>query len=74
MGRKRVEPVELVGMNLERIGGTFTRAKNSSSLSGLRTMTARLSERPEMYGNGCDGSTARGVRTGKIRSANSFVT
>ena len=30
------------------VGGTFTRAKCSSWLLGLRTTTARLSESPEM--------------------------
>ena len=38
-----------------------------------RTTTARFSDRLEMYGNGCAGSTARGVSTGKIRSSNSRV-
>ena len=48
IGRNLVEPVEFVGMKRERIGGTFTRAKNSSSLSGFLTMTARFRDRPEM--------------------------
>ena len=47
-------------------GGTLTRAKCSWPLTGLRTTTARFSERPEMYGKGCAGSTASGVSTGKI--------
>ena len=38
---------------------------------GVADVTARLSDRPEMYGNGCAGSTASGVSTGKIRSVNS---
>ena len=33
-------------------GGTFTRAKRRSPVLGSRTMTARLSDRFEMYGNG----------------------
>ncbi len=44
--------------------GTFTRAKRRWPVSGSRTMTARLSDRFEMYGNGWLGSTASGVRTG----------
>ena len=51
-------------MNLERIGGTLTLAKDSSSEAGFFRITAKLSERPEMYGNGCEGSTAKGVSTG----------
>ncbi len=47
-----------------RLFGTFTRAKWSSPVSGSRTSTASESERLEMYGNGCPGSTASGVRTG----------
>ena len=47
--------------------GTFTRAKRRSPVSGSQTIAARLSERFEMYGNGCAGSTASGVSTGKIR-------
>ena len=53
-------------MNRGSSGGTFTRAKCSLPEVGLRTSTARLSERPEMYGKGCAGSTASGVSTGKI--------
>ena len=34
-------------------------------VAGSRTSTARLSESPLMYGNGCAGSTASGVSTGK---------
>ena len=37
---------------------------NWSLPSGFRSITAMLSERPEMYGNGCAGSTASGVSTG----------
>ena len=40
---------------------------------GSRTTIARLSERFEMYGNGCAGSTASGVSTGKMRSSNTAV-
>ena len=35
--------------------GTLMRANSSGPPSGSRTMTARLSDRPEMYGNGCAG-------------------
>ena len=47
----------------------MTRAKRSSPLARSRTTTAKLSERFEMYGNGCAGSTASGVSTGKMRSS-----
>ena len=59
--------------NRSKIGGTFTRAKCSLPVFGLRTSTAMLSESPEMYGNGCAGSTASGVSTGKTRSLKSFL-
>ena len=36
------------GTNRAKIGGTFTRAKCSLPVFGLRTTTARLSESPEM--------------------------
>jgi hypothetical protein len=58
----------LTAISLARIGGTFTLAKYSSELFGFFTITARFSESPEIYGNGCDGSTASGVHTGKMRS------
>ena len=45
--------------------GTLTRAKRSSPDSGSAASTPSESERPEMYGNGCPGPTASGVRTGK---------
>ena len=48
--------------------GTLTRANRSVAPPGLpvsRTSTARFSDSPLMYGNGCEGSTASGVRTGK---------
>jgi hypothetical protein len=45
--------------------GTLTRAKcSSTALSGSRSSTASDSDRLEMYGNGCPGSTASGVSTG----------
>ena len=47
--------------------GTLTRAKYVLSVASFRTTTARLRDRPEMYGNGCEGSTASGVNTGKTR-------
>ena len=53
-------------MNRGRSGGTFTLATRSSPLTGSPTLSSKLSERFEMYGNGWPGSTARGVRTGKI--------
>ena len=51
--------------------GTLTRANCRMPVTGFFTSTARLIDRPEMYGNGCEGSTASGVSTGKMRSANS---
>ncbi len=51
-------------------GGTFTRANRCSPVSGSRTTTARFSDRFEMYGKGCAGSTASGVRTGKTFASN----
>ncbi len=44
--------------------GTLTRAKRSSPVSGSRTKTPRLSESPEMYGNGWPCPTPSGVSTG----------
>src|SRR5918996_2171856 len=67
-GTKRSSPT---GRNRAKFGGTLTRAKCSVPVRGLRTTTARFSDSPEMYGNGCAGSTASGVSTGKIRSPNS---
>ena len=58
-------PVD-VTTNLAKFDGTLTLAKSSIPVSGFLTMTARLSESPEIYGKGCDGSIASGVRTGKI--------
>ena len=45
--------------------GTFTRAKRCSIVSGLRTNTPKLIAKFDTYGNGCAGSTASGVNTGK---------
>ena len=58
------------GSSRGRSGGTLTRANPRSPDSGSRSPTAidRLSV--EMYGNGWPGSTASGVRTGKISSRN----
>ena len=53
-----------------RIWGTLTRANPRSPLSGSRSPTAIERVRVVMYGNGCPGSTASGVRTGKISSMN----
>lgn len=50
--------------------GTLIRANSSGPPSFSRTTTARFSDSPEMYGNGCAGSTASGVSTGKICSRN----
>ena len=44
-GTKRWLPT---GTKREKIGGTFTRAKCSLPVFGLRISTARLSESPEM--------------------------
>ena len=61
----RSSPVD-VTTNLAKFDGTFTLAKSSIPVSGFLTMTARFSDSPEIYGNGCDGSIASGVNTGKI--------
>ena len=50
--------------------GTLTRANCSAPVMGFASITARLIDRPRMYGKGWDGSTAKGVRMGKIRSEN----
>lgn len=52
--------------------GTFTLAKTVLPVEGLRTVTARFRDRPEMYGKGWAGSTASGVSTGLIRSLKSL--
>ena len=59
-------PDASTAMNRGSSGGTLTRAKCSLPVAGLVTTTARFSDSPEMYGNGCAGSTASGVSTGKI--------
>ena len=53
-------------MNRSTLLGTLTLANRSAPLSGSRTMIAMFRLSPEMYGNGCAGSTASGVSTGKI--------
>ena len=50
--------------NLGSSGGTLTRANTVASVLGSAIMTARLSDRPEMNGNGWAGSTTSGVSTG----------
>jgi hypothetical protein len=51
--------------NLGSSGGTLTRANTvACRLPGSAIMTARLSDRPEMNGNGWAGSTTSGVSTG----------
>ena len=59
----RVDP-SLVGTQRRRVLGTLTRANRSSASAGSRISTARFSDRSEMNGNGCPGSTASGVSTG----------
>ena len=59
------QPREPIGRKRGSSSGTLTRAKRSSAVSGSRTKTPRLSDRPEMYGNGWPGPTASGVSTGK---------
>ena len=62
----RFVPALEVWINRGRFDGTFTRAKSSSpSVAPFRT-TAIFKESPEIYGNGWEGSTASGVKTGKI--------
>ena len=46
--------------------GIFNRANLCSPEFGSLATTARFNARFEMYGKGCAGSTANGVRTGKI--------
>ena len=55
-----------VSINLGNEAGTLTLANNSSCVSGFLTKTARFKDSPEIYGNGWEGSTASGVRIGKI--------
>ena len=61
----RSSPVD-VTTNLAKFDGTLTRAKSSTPVSGFLTITARLSDSPEIYGKGCEGSIANGVKTGNI--------
>jgi hypothetical protein len=56
------------GRKRGRFGGTFTRAIRRVNSPGARTTTARFNDRFEMYGKGCAGSTASGVRTGNTWS------
>ena len=56
-----------------KVCGSFTRANRSSPDFGSRTTMAKLSAKLEMYGNGCAGSTASGVSTGKIRDSKTPV-
>ncbi len=68
-GRKiAVGSVGPTGMKRGTLFGTFTRAKCDWPPAGSRTITARFSESPLMYGNGWAGSTASGVSTGKTWS------
>ena len=59
-----ISPRPPIETNRGRVSGTLTRANRSSPVSGSRTVTPSESESPEMYGNGCPGPTASGVRTG----------
>ena len=45
-------------------GGTLTRANMTAPVSGSAIMTARLRDKPEIYGHGWAGSTTSGVSTG----------
>ena len=65
-GMKRRSSPFAVSTKRGKFDGIFILAKSSDSDSGFLTTTARFSESPEIYGNGCEGSTASGVRTGKI--------
>ena len=51
-------------MNRGSSGGTLTRANIVPPVRGSAIITARLRDSPEMYGNGCAGSTMSGVSTG----------
>ena len=69
IGRKRTDLSSGSGLlsttNRSTLSGTLTRAKCSPPSSGDLTATARFRLRPLTNGNGCAGSTASGVRTGK---------
>ena len=58
------------GVKRAMFGGTFTRANRRMRVEGSRATTARFSDRSEMYGNGCAGSTESGVRIGNTRFSN----
>ena len=55
-----------------RLDGTRTSAVSVEPAFGRVSSNAIVSPRFGMNGNGCAGSTAIGVRTGKISSRNSF--
>ena len=61
---------ESTSMSRGTTGGTFTRAKSSSPVSGSSRLTASERLSVEMYGNGRPGSTASGVRTGNSSRTN----
>ena len=69
-GRKRAPRLSFCTVtNRGTLFGTLTRANNSElPPAGSRSTTARFSDRLLMYGNGCAGSTASGVSTGKTCS------
>jgi hypothetical protein len=48
IGINRRDPEVLVGIYLERIGGTLIRAKNSAPVSGFLTITAKFNESPDI--------------------------
>ena len=60
----------LTGRKRGSRGGTLMRAKRISPFTGSRTRSPKLSERPEMYGNGSPGPTASGVSTGYTSRSN----
>ena len=72
LDRQEAAPLAVVAARCTNRGtlfGTLTRANSSGCRRpGRAPTTARFSDRPEMYGNGCAGSTASGVRTGKTCS------
>ena len=60
----RHQRLSLAWRNLGSEFGTFTRALRSSPVVPSSTVTAMLSDRLEIMGNGWPGSTAKGVSTG----------
>src|SRR4030095_2363866 len=75
--RMNLEPDRPTGTNLGTTDGTLIRTKRGSKRllprdtafpSGASTINPRLRLNGEMYGKGCDGSTANGVRIGKTFS------